>query len=60
MAVLGEKVQLKKIHPCGNDAFTVIRVGADIKLKCDKCGRIIMLSLLEFNKAVKNAKPTQQ
>lgn len=56
MAVLGEKVKLKKLHPCGNDLFTVIRVGADIKLKCDKCGHIIMLSLLEYNKAVKNAK----
>ena len=40
---LGNIVQMKKTHPCGTDQFEIIRVGADVKIKCVGCGRIIML-----------------
>ncbi len=52
--VIGDKVQMKKKHPCGGSIWTVKRVGADIKLVCDTCNREIMLSRSEFNKRVKN------
>ena len=45
---IGDKVITKKKHPCGSDVWTVIRVGADVKIKCDKCGRVE-----EFKKAIK-------
>lgn len=50
---LGEKVVTKKKHPCGSDVWTIVRTGADFKLRCDKCGRIVMMSNAEFLKAVK-------
>ena len=50
---LGSIVIMKKQHPCGENKFEVIRVGADIKIKCTKCGRSIMLPRLEFNKKLK-------
>ena len=50
---LGDLVQMRKTHPCGSDKWTVIRVGADVKIKCDKCGRVVMLGVEEFKKAIK-------
>ena len=37
---LGDVVQTRKQHPCGSNEWTVIRTGADIKIKCSGCGRI--------------------
>ena len=50
---LGDLVQTKKKHPCGTDRWTIIRVGADIKIKCQGCGRIVMLERPEFEKRLK-------
>lgn len=50
---LGSKVIMKKEHPCGTNEWEIIRVGADIKIKCLNCGRCIMLSRIEFNKKLK-------
>jgi len=46
---------MKKNHPCGKKAvvFTVLRTGADIKIKCDNCGREIMLPRLKTEKLIK-------
>ena len=46
-------VVMKKGHPCGANEWTIVRVGADIKIKCNNCGRIIMLPRIEFNKKLK-------
>jgi hypothetical protein len=45
---LGDIVQMRKQHPCGKDIWTVIRIGADIKIKCSGCGRIVMLDRMVF------------
>lgn len=45
---LGDVVQMKKPHACGANEWTVIRVGADVKIKCDTCGRIVMLDRADF------------
>ena len=50
---LGSIIMMKKVHPCGTNEFEIIRLGADIKIKCIKCGRIIMLPRIEFNKKLK-------
>lgn len=50
---LGEIVQMKKKHPCGSYEFEIIRVGADIKIKCTGCGRIIMIPRSKFQKSAK-------
>lgn len=50
---LGDIVMMKKEHPCKTNKFEIIRVGADIKIKCVNCGRVVMLSRMEFNKKLK-------
>lgn len=46
-------VEMKKQHPCGEKNFEIIRLGADIKIKCVQCGRVIMLPRVDFNKKIK-------
>ena len=53
MVKVGDVILTKKQHPCGSFEWTVIRVGADIKIKCNNCGRIVMLTLSDFNKRLK-------
>ena len=45
----------KKEHPCEKrcNRWQIIRVGADVKIKCLECGHIVMLSKYKFEKAVK-------
>lgn len=50
---LGSKVIMKKQHPCGTNQFEIIRVGADIKIKCVGCGRIVMIPRNKFQKDAK-------
>lgn len=50
---LGSLVMMKKGHPCGNNEWKIIRLGVDIKIKCTKCGREVMLDRLEFEKKLK-------
>ena len=40
---LGDVVRLKKKHPCGSDQWRVVRLGADIGIKCLKCHRYQLL-----------------
>lgn len=46
----GDIVRMKKKHPCGSDQWQVVRMGADIKIKCMGCGRLIMLPRSEFER----------
>ncbi len=50
---LGSKVVMKKQHPCGTNEWEIVRVGADIKIKCLKCGRTVLIPRVEFNKKLK-------
>lgn len=50
---LGDKVQLRKKHPCGSDIWTVVRTGADIGLVCMGCERRVLLERPIFRKRVK-------
>ena len=50
---LGTKVEMKKKHPCGGSIFEVIRLGADIKIKCVTCGHTIFIPRIDFNKKIK-------
>lgn len=50
---LGDRVLMKKPHACGGNEWQIVRVGADIKIKCLGCGRLIMLERAEFMKRAK-------
>ena len=50
---LGDVIQTRKPHPCGADTWVVIRTGADIKIKCNACGRIVMMDRTDFVRSCK-------
>ena len=50
---VGTIVVMKKAHPCGINEWEVVRVGADIKIRCTGCNRIVMMPRVEFNKKIK-------
>ena len=50
---LGGRVELKKPHPCGSKTWTILRVGMDIKLRCEGCGHELMLPRSRAEKAIK-------
>jgi hypothetical protein len=50
-------VRLRKPHPCGSYEWRVVRIGADIGLKCQVCGRRVLLPRRKFEKAVKTLRP---
>ena len=50
---LGDVVRMKKPHPCGGTDWEITRVGADVKIKCLTCTRVVMLERYIFEKRVK-------
>ncbi|PTX62424.1 hypothetical protein C8P63_10519 [Melghirimyces profundicolus] len=50
---LGDIVQMKKPHPCGTNAWKVIRMGMDIRMKCTGCGHSVLLPRSRFEKRMK-------
>ena len=53
---IGSLLVLKKGHPCGENLWEVVKLGADIRLKCTKCGRIVIIPRIELNKKIKKVK----
>ena len=41
---LGDKIETKKPHPCGGKVWEVVRTGADYKIRCTTCGRVVLLT----------------
>jgi hypothetical protein len=41
--LLGDVVRLRRTHPCGGDEWQIDRIGADIGLRCRRCGRHVMI-----------------
>ena len=52
---MDEVLRLRKPHPCGGTDWVVVRLGADIGLKCLGCGRRILLSRRELKRRLKGA-----
>ncbi len=50
---VNDLVRLRKPHPCGSYEWRVVRIGADIGLKCQVCGRRVLLDRRTFKKRVK-------
>lgn len=50
---VGEKVRMRKSHPCGSYDWEILRVGADFKIRCLGCGHCVMLSRINFEKNCK-------
>ncbi len=50
---VGDKLCLKKKHPCGADIFTVLRIGSDIRIICSGCGRDLTMPRTALEKNIK-------
>ena len=48
--MIGDVVRTRKSHPCGGDEWTVLRTGADIRIRCNTCGRLVLLDRESFLK----------
>ncbi|MGI5819000.1 MAG: DUF951 domain-containing protein [Armatimonadota bacterium] len=46
----GLVVRLKKPHPCGANAWEIMRLGMDVKLRCGGCGQIVRLPRRKFER----------
>lgn len=50
---VGDRLQMKKKHPCGSREFLVLRAGMDFKLRCLGCGREVMAPRRKIEKNIK-------
>lgn len=50
---LGDLVQLKKPHACGSNRWRVIRMGMDIRVKCDECGHSVLIPRPRFERILR-------
>lgn len=50
---VGQRVIMKKAHPCGNAEFEIMRVGMDFKLRCVKCSHVVMVPRTKAEKNIK-------
>ncbi|ETT88533.1 DUF951 domain-containing protein [Viridibacillus sp. FSL R5-0477] len=50
---LGDVVEMKKQHPCGTNEWKIIRMGADIRIKCEGCQHSVMIPRRDFEKKLK-------
>jgi hypothetical protein len=51
---LGDEVRLRKTHACGGTDWSVVRLGADIGLRCSTCSHRILLPRSQFERRLKN------
>ncbi len=56
---VGDVLQMKKTHPCGNREWLVLRIGMDFRLRCLGCGREMMIPRNKAEKSVKKIIPAQ-
>ena len=50
---VGDVIELKKPHPCGGAFFSVLRVGAEVRVKCETCNRDMTVDRIKFEKAIR-------
>jgi hypothetical protein len=50
---LGDVITTKKAHPCGGNAFEIMRLGMDFRIKCKTCGKEIWIPRVKLEKRIK-------
>ena len=51
---VGDVLEMKKTHPCGERRFDVLRVGAEVRVRCVGCGRDMVLDRIKLEKAIRH------
>ena len=57
---VGDTLYMKKKHPCGADAFTVLRIGMDFKIRCLGCSHEIMAPRVKIERNIKKIVHTEE
>lgn len=57
---VGDVIEMKKPHPCGNRRWLVLRIGADFRLRCQGCGREMMITRQKAEKNLKKLLPAKK
>ena len=55
----GDRLRLRKKHPCGGDLFRLLRVGAEVRMKCELCGHDLIMDRLKLEKAIRQRMPEE-
>ena len=50
---VGDRLEMRKPHPCGSHTFEVLRIGMDFRLRCVGCGREFLAPRLKIEKRIK-------
>jgi hypothetical protein len=50
---LGDIVRTRKAHPCGGDQWEIVRLGADIGIRCVTCGRRVLIPRPKLERRIK-------
>ena len=53
-----DRIQMKKPHPCGGKIFRILRVGSQVRVICENCGRDMTLDRVKLEKAIKQVLTT--
>ena len=56
---LGDTAVMKKPHACGENRWTIIRTGADVKIRCPRCGRIVLLHRADLVRSCRRVEPAE-
>ena len=48
-----DRIHMKKPHPCGGKIFRIVRVGSEVRVICESCGRDMTLDRVKLEKAIK-------
>ena len=55
---VGDVLELKKPHPCGDKKFRVARIGSEIRIVCIGCGRDLLIDRVKLEKSIRKIIPT--
>lgn len=56
---VGDRVTLKKKHPCGSQSFLVLRTGADFRIRCMGCGHEVWIPRTNLEKRIRRVDPAE-
>ena len=56
---VGDRLEMKKPHPCGSKLFTVNRIGMDFKILCEGCGHEVYIPRSKGEKNIKKIIPKE-
>ena len=57
---VGDVLELRKPHPCGDKRFRVMRVGSEVRIVCLGCGRDMVMERVKLERAIRKLTPAEE